>query len=226
MIRSARSYNQFCPLARALDIIGERWTLLIVRELLSGPKRFKDLQDALVGIGTNLLSTRLKDMERNGLVAKKKLPPPGVATVYELTDHGRRLEDTLLSLVRWGTPLLAKSKRPREYFMPHWLLHGMLSAFDPIAAAGVSEAYEFRVDDEVFHIRVHNRQADGDMGATHDPHLVWTSDSESFMALAFRLLTPAQAVKKGYVVTGNEKILARALRIFDPLRTEGLASSR
>lgn len=217
MTKETRSYNQYCPLARTLDVLGERWTLLIVRELLSGPKRFKDLQDALIGVGTNLLSARLKEMERNGLVSRAKLPPPGVASVYELTEHGRKLDETLLSLIRWGIPLLAAPKKPDEYFLPHWMLHGMLSTFKPQRAKTLSETYEFHVDHEVFHIRVHNGEAHGDMGKGRDPVLVWESDSESFMALVFNLMTPQQAKEKGFLKQGAVSHIERVLRIFDPM---------
>jgi len=217
MTKETRSYNQYCPLARTLDVLGERWTLLIVRELLSGPKRFKDLQDALVGVGTNLLSARLKEMERNGLVSRAKLPPPGVASVYELTEHGRKLDETLLSLIRWGIPLLAEPKKPDEYFLPHWMLHGMLSTFKPALAKNLSETYEFHVDHEVFHIRVHNGEAHGDMGKGRDPVLVWESDSESFMALVFNLMTPQEAKEKGFFKQGTVSHIERVLRIFDPM---------
>lgn len=217
MTKESRSYNQYCPLARTLDVLGERWTLLIVRELLSGPKRFKDLQDALAGIGTNLLSSRLKEIERNGLIVRAKLPPPGVASVYELTEHGRKLDETLLSLIRWGIPLLAKPKKADEYFMPHWLLHGMLSAFNPSLAQGISETYEFHVDEEVFHTRVHDGQASGDMGKGHNPDLVWVSNSEQFMGLVFRLNTPQQAFAEGLIKVGNVAIVERVLHIFDPI---------
>lgn len=217
MTKETRSYNQYCPLARTLDVLGERWTLLIVRELLSGPKRFKDLQDALIGVGTNLLSGRLKEMERNGLVSRAKLPPPGVASVYELTEHGRKLDETLLSLIRWGIPLLAAPKKTDEYFLPHWMLHGMLSTFKPQYAKALSETYEFHVDHEVFHIRVHNGEAHGDMGKGRDPVLVWESDSESFMALVFNLMTPQQAKEQGFLKQGAVSHIERVLRIFDPM---------
>ena len=217
MTKESRSYNQYCPLARTLDVLGERWTLLIVRELLSGPKRFKDLQDALVGIGTNLLSTRLKEMDRNGLVFRSKLPPPGVAAVYELTEHGRKLDKTLLSMIRWGTPLLAAPKKTNEHFLPHWSLHGMLSTFNPAAARGISETYEFHVDGEIFHTRVHAGQATGDMGKGYDPHLVWVSDSESYMALLFRRISPEKAFEEGSIKIGNVAIVRRMLHIFNPL---------
>ncbi len=214
--KTPRSYNQYCSLARALDIVGERWTLLIVRELLSGPKRFKDLQEALMGIGSNLLSTRLKEMERNNLVLKATLPPPGVASVYELTERGSALKETLTSLVRWGIPLMVEPKRPNELFMPHWLLQRMMIAFRPAEAAGVAETYEFRLDREVLHMRVEGGKASGEMGRGYNPDLIWESDSDSFKALlAFKTTTPEQAIESGFVKAGNLETLKRALRIFD-----------
>ena len=109
MSKVKRSYNQYCGVAKALDIIGERWTLLIVRDLLIGPKKFKDLLDCLPGIGTNLLSSRLKELEQNGIIKKDTLPPPAGSSVYILTERGKALEDTLTSLVKWGITLLDSS---------------------------------------------------------------------------------------------------------------------
>src|ERR1051325_1542227 len=97
-----RNYRQFCGLARALDRVGERWTLLIVRNLLLGPKRYSDLMEELPGITTNLLAARLREMERAGLVVRRKAPPPVRATVYELGPSGRALEPAIMELARWG----------------------------------------------------------------------------------------------------------------------------
>lgn len=94
----SRSYDQYCLLARALDVVGERWTLLVVRELLIGPKRYTDLLDGLPGIATNLLSARLKQMEARGLIQRRRLPAPAASTVYELTELGRGLEPTMAAL--------------------------------------------------------------------------------------------------------------------------------
>ncbi len=219
MTKASRSYNQYCPLARALDVVGERWTLLVVRELLSGPKRFKDLQHALPGIGANLLSNRLKEMEHSGLVAKGILPPPGVASVYELTERGRALKEALLALVKWGLPFIAEPARPNDTFRPHWLIHRMLIAFKPAEASGVSESYEFRVDGEIYHLSVHNGEVSGDIGHAHNPALVWESDAEAPKAvIALRTMGPEQAIKKGYVRVGNLEILKRLLRIFNPTK--------
>ncbi len=101
-----RTYAQFCPAARLLDLVGERWTLLVLRELLAGPMRWKDLDDALTGIGPTLLSQRLRDLEAAGYVRRIDLPPPAARTVYELTPTGRGLEPVLMALGRAGVPLL------------------------------------------------------------------------------------------------------------------------
>ena len=106
-----RNYKQFCGLARALDHIGERWTLLIVRNLLLGPKRYSDLAEELPGITTNLLALRLREMERQGLIVKRRAPPPVRATVYELAPLGRALEPALMELARWGGRFLDRPKK-------------------------------------------------------------------------------------------------------------------
>src|SRR5690606_41307941 len=100
---AARSYRQFCALAFALDVVGERWTLLIVRELLAGPRRFTDLLDGLPGISPNLLSERLKRLEQQGLLVRRALPPPAASAVYDLTEYGHGLDPALLALGRWGS---------------------------------------------------------------------------------------------------------------------------
>ena len=99
---TSRTYDQFCGIARALDLVGERWALLVVRDLILGPKRFTDLRRGLAGIGTNILAARLKELERGGVVRRRTLPPPAASAVYELTDYGRALEGPLLALGRWG----------------------------------------------------------------------------------------------------------------------------
>jgi DNA-binding HxlR family transcriptional regulator len=101
-----RTYGQFCPVARSLDLLGERWTLLIVRELLIGPQRYSDLRDRLPGMWSNLLAQRLRDLDEAGLVQRRELPPPAARLVYELTDRGRALEPAVYELARWGLELL------------------------------------------------------------------------------------------------------------------------
>lgn len=105
-----RSYEQYCGLAAALDAVGERWSMLLVRNLLVGPQRFSDLRDGLPGLSTGLLSSRLKGLEQAGVVVKTLLPPPAASTVYELTDDGRRLAPAVLELARWGLNRLGSSE--------------------------------------------------------------------------------------------------------------------
>ncbi|MDO3638146.1 winged helix-turn-helix transcriptional regulator, partial [Mycolicibacterium arseniciresistens] len=115
-----RSYGQHCAVAKSLDVVGDRWTLLVVRELLDRPQRYGDLLTGLAPIATDMLAGRLRDLERHGLVVKRELPKPASGTVYELTDHGRALEDVIDALARWGRPLLA-TREPRAVVRPQWL---------------------------------------------------------------------------------------------------------
>jgi len=140
-----RSYSQYCALARALDLVGDRWTLLIVRELmLRGACRYTDIRDGLPGIATNLLADRLRDLEREGIIERRDAPPPIAATLFELTARGRELEGVLHELGRWGTPLMADGPRAGDEFRSSWLIwpvEQFLADHDP-AAAPVSVAVE------------------------------------------------------------------------------------
>ena len=138
-----KRYDQYCPIACSLGLVGERWTLLVVRELMEGPKRYTDLVDGLAGIGTNILAARLKDLEAAGLVARHKLPPPAASTVYELTDAGLRLRPVLHELARFGARYMGPP--PVDALEPGWLLGALDLALSPIARAG---AIAFRIGDE------------------------------------------------------------------------------
>ena len=136
-----RSYNQFCPLASTLDLVGERWTLLVVRELLTGPKRYTDLRAGLPGIATDLLGRRVRDLEQAGLVRRTELPPPAASVVYELTDRGRELEPVLLALARFGLGELHESPAADEVVTADRLHLFLRVLFDPDAASGLVESY-------------------------------------------------------------------------------------
>src|SRR6266480_4402142 len=115
-----RSYGQYCSVAKALDLIGDRWTLLIVRELLlRGACRYTDLRHGLPGIATNLLADRLRDLEENGIVRREDAPPPVASTVFRLTPRGEQLRPALVELGRWGAPLMAEPGDD-EAFRSHW----------------------------------------------------------------------------------------------------------
>ena len=141
----SKRYDQYCPVAHALGLVGERWALLIVRELLHGPQRYTDLTASLPKIGTNILSSRLKDLEACGIVAKRRLPPPAASQVYELTEYGEALKPVIRELAIWGIRSLGPPSLD-EAPAPHWLEHALDTVFAPVAPTG---SFEFRVGDEV-----------------------------------------------------------------------------
>ncbi|MDQ1616521.1 MAG: hypothetical protein QOJ60_2460 [Actinomycetota bacterium] len=139
-----RAYDQYCPIAHALDLVGERWALLVVRELMRGPKRYTDLAEAL-GIGTNILAARLRDLEAGGVVTRRTLPPPAASKVYELTDYGRELRSAIRELALWGARSLGPPTSGERLF-PGWLENAVDSVLAPIAPPG---RFQFTVEDEV-----------------------------------------------------------------------------
>ena len=201
-------------MARALDVVGDRWTLLVVRELLTGPKRFKDLLVGLPGIGTNLLARRLKELEGEGLVRRTTLPPPAGSAVYELTERGRELELVLTGLARWGVELLGEP-RPGEAFRPVWAVQAMKATVGPEAARWVSETYEFRVGEDVFHVRVDGGVSEPEYGPAFEPDLVLETDPDTFLSLFSGRIEAADAVEAGKLgVQGDPETLARVNDLF------------
>ena len=139
----SKSYDQYCPIAHALGAVGERWTLLVVRDLMSGPKRYTDLAASLPRIGTNILAARLKELEERGLVEKRKLPPPAASTVYELTPYGQDLRPVLHELARWGARSLGPP--PLDTLEEGWLVGALDIALSPLAIPGT---IAFRIGEE------------------------------------------------------------------------------
>jgi DNA-binding HxlR family transcriptional regulator/putative sterol carrier protein len=213
-----RTYDQYCAVARALDVVGERWTLLLVRELLTGPKRFKDLLHGLCGIGTTLLTARLKKLEGNGIVRRTTLPPPAGSKVYQLTDLGRSLEPVVMALSQWGLRLLG-APRQEDDLQPSWAMVALQSTLKPSAAGGTRETYEFRVDDEVFHVRAEGNTVETRQGPAADPDLIVGGDTETFLRIAAGQLGPAKAVDLGAIrVEGNRDALTRCLAMLGSAR--------
>ena len=215
-----RSYGQYCTVARALDVVGERWTLLLVRELLTGPKRFKDLLEGLPGIGTNLLTGRLKALEEAGIVCRATLPPPAGSKVYELTGAGRSLEPVIVELSRWGSRLMGEPSG-EEDMRPAWAAVAVRSVFDAEAARGVRETYEFRIDGEVFHVRVGEGEVEARQGMADDPDVVVAGATEAFLAVTAGHVTPGEAVERGVIRLESprgdgDEALARCLRMLEP----------
>lgn len=137
-------YAQFCPLTRAVEILGERWTILILRELFLGPKRFSDLKSALNGVSPSVLADRLTRLEERGIILRRELPPPAASVVYELDDAGRALRPLLVELTRWGLRFMG-SPAPDDSFRPEWLTLG----FEVFACSGASEEIgaKIRIED-------------------------------------------------------------------------------
>ena len=172
----SKSYRQYCPIAHALDLVGERWSLLIVRELLGyGPLRYSDLATNLGGCGTNILAARLKELERHGVVRKRRLPPPAASTVYELTDYGQELRPVIHQLAHWGLRSL-HPPRADDDLRPGWLPAALRTAFPP---SPTSACIEFRIGDE----RAAFVGGDVLEGTAEDPDAVVDGDVEGLYHL-------------------------------------------
>ena len=194
-------------------MVGERWTLLLIRELMLGPRRFKDLLDGLPGIGRNLLSARLRQLEAEGLVRRTQLPPPAGSRVYELTEDGRALGPAMAELGRWGAERLPKP-RPGLYFRPAWAMFPLSYMARSEATRGVNEVYEFRVDGQVFHLRVEDGSVEPRAGSADRPDLVVTMDEETMVELFFDDLDAAAGLAQGRIqVEGRPEPLEHAMAI-------------
>jgi DNA-binding HxlR family transcriptional regulator len=168
----SKRYDQYCPIAHALGLVGERWSLLIVRELLHGPKRYTDLAGSLPGIGTNILAARLKELETCGLVSKRRLDPPAASQVYELTPYGLELKSVMRSLALWGLRSIDPPTEEDE-LAPGWLYGAVDTVFAPVAPSG---SFEFRVGGEVAGL------VDGEAvrGSVQEPDVVVEGGVDSF----------------------------------------------
>jgi DNA-binding HxlR family transcriptional regulator len=211
---AGRSYRQFCGVARALDLVGERWTLLIIRDLLLGPRRYKDLLEGLPGIGTNLLADRLRELEKRGIVRRTVLPPPAGSTVYELTELGKALGPAVFELGLWGARLLG-SPSEDEHVPTAALFVAMRVMFKPPKAAGMHASYELHVDGHVFEVRVADQLVVTREGFAHAPAAVYTLDGLTLLALLREGLDPRAAVAAGRVqITGEIETFERFVELF------------
>lgn len=201
-----RSYRQYCPVAHALDVIGDRWALLIVRDLFLGPKRFTDLREGLPGIGTNILTDRLKGLERSGIIGRRTLPPPAASAVYELSAAGRELEETVVALARWGGRSLG-SRRSDQSLSTESVMLALRAAFAAAAERGSSATYEVRFAepsfDATFGVLVAERGVDVTRGPAIDPESVLLTDAETLYAVANGRESWRGAVGRGAVRLPN-----------------------
>jgi DNA-binding HxlR family transcriptional regulator len=212
---SGKRYEQYCAVARTLDVVGERWTLLIVRDLLMGPKRYTDLRQGLPGIATDILTTRLRTLEAAGFVRRRELPRPAPATVYELTDAGqRRLAPALLVLGRVSMATLG-SPKPGEDVRAERLVVGLRVSFRPDAFADLTETYELTIDGETFTVGVAGGGVETRIGAASDPVMSLTTDTRTFAALLIRETSADDALAdKGARLEGERAALDRFIEAF------------
>ena len=194
----AKRYDQYCPIAHALCAIGERWSLLVVRELIEGPKRYTDLSAGLPGVSTNILAARLRELEAKGIVQKRKLPPPAACTVYELTEYGSELEEVVYAIARWGARTLGPPG-PGDELEPDWGLNAFPALFNPVAAADMRGRYVLHIGEDVFTVSLADGRVGVEMGAGDDPDFDATFDMETMFGLASGDLRPTEAVEQGLV---------------------------
>lgn len=210
-----RSYREACRFAHALDLVGERWALLVVRELLLGPKRFTDLREGLPHASTNILSERLRELEQNAIVRRRKLPPPYASTVYELTEWGRELEPVVTQLGAWG----ARSPIPpdaREIGVDSIVL-ALGSLFDPEVAGDLNASYDVQIGEERFSVEVDSGQVELHRGGSADSEAVFVlPDAATMAGLLSSQLDPEQALASGglKIERGGKQSLKRFLRLF------------
>jgi len=211
---TTRSYAQLCGIATALDVIGDRWTLLVLRDLLLGPLRFGELAEGLSGIGTNTLATRLKDLEASGVVRRRLLELPDRGTVYELTTYGRELEPILLALGRWGTKSMGRLS-PDVTSRSRWLVAAMLAFHDENQRIARPTAWELRLTDGVFTVLAEGTRLTITAGAPDHADLVITTQDAHLHRLLIHQLTPAEAVATGAVtLDGDTSALPRLTELF------------
>ncbi len=204
-----RSYKQFCAIAKALDVIGDRWSLLIVRELLlQRVCRYTDLYNGLPGIATNLLAERLRELEREGIITREEAPPPIATTLFRLTPRGQELETTLFELGRWGAPLMTEPDeqdacRGRWLALPISLLASDRTPDQPPVTI------ELRTGEDAITVETGDGKVHTHLGAAEKPDLILTGPPQLLVGVLTGQLNLTTARARGLQTRGNAKILRR-----------------
>lgn len=209
-----RTYDDACAAAHALDLVGERWALLVVRELLLGPKRFTDLRAGIPKASPNVLAQRLRELERAGVVRRRKLPPPAAARVYELTEWGLELEPVVVSLGRWGA---RSPSRPCDTELgTDSLILSLRTMFDPLAAEGLTASYELRLGEDRFRAVVDDGRFEIVRGGvTERPDASIETDVGTLAALVYEGSNLDEALRSGHMkIEGDESVVERLLTLF------------
>jgi DNA-binding HxlR family transcriptional regulator len=208
-----RSYDDGCAAAHALDLVGERWALLVVRELLLGPKRFTDLRAGLPGTSPNVLAQRLRELEGAGIVRRRKLPPPAASRIYELTEWGKDLEPVIISLGRWG---IRSPSKPRDAELSvDSLILSFRTMFDPQRSGGLEASYELRLGEESFRAEVTEGRFEIERGVADRPDAIVETDAATLAALVYEDRHLAEALRSGDVrIEGDTEMVERFLSLF------------
>ena len=209
-----RTYGDGCAIAHGLDLVGERWALLVVRELLLGPKRNTDLRRGLPGASPNVLSERLRELERAGVIRRRKLPPPAGSRIYELTDWGRELEQIVISLGRWAA---RSPSRPSDapIVSVDSIILALRSLFDPGAARGLRAGYGLRLGEDRFRIEVADEEIEIVREDAEQADATIDTDPGTLDAVLWKGRSLAEAQRSGELtIEGDKAAVERFLRLF------------
>jgi DNA-binding HxlR family transcriptional regulator/putative sterol carrier protein len=213
-VATKRTYGDGCAIARGLDLVGERWALLIVRELLLGPKRFTDLKKGLPNASPNVLSERLRELEQTGVVQRNKLPPPAGSRVYELTEWGRELEVIVVSLGRWAS----RSAGPPSGDAPigaDSVALALRGLFDPDAAKGLRASYELRLGEDRFRIEVADGEIEVARGSSDQADATIDTDPDTLNSVLWGGRPLADAQRSAEIrIEGDQGAVERLFRLF------------
>jgi DNA-binding HxlR family transcriptional regulator len=208
-----RTYGDRCGVARALDQVGERWALLVVRELLLGPKRFTDLRAGLPNVSPDVLAQRLRELEQVGVVRRDSLPPPAASRVYELTERGRELEPVILELGRWGSG--APFPAGDAALGVDSTVIALKTLFDTAAAGGPAASYELRLNEQPFRASVADGELEIARGRADQPDATIDTDPATLSAVLWHGRRPADALRSGGMkIDGSRRAANRFLRLF------------
>ena len=204
-----RTYGQFCALAKALDVIGDRWTLLIVREIMARDQaRYTDLRNGLPGIASNLLSERLRELEAAGIVKRETAPPPVAATLYELTERGQALRPVVRELGRWGAPLLEQANKSDE-IRGHWIGLPVELYVTDAEPSKPPVMLEVRAGEEPVTLTIGNGEIRSSLGSAKNPDAIISGPVREVARLLLARAPLADALKRGVTYKGDRKILRR-----------------
>jgi DNA-binding HxlR family transcriptional regulator len=213
LMATKRTYGDGCGIAHALDLVGERWALLVIRELLLGPKRFTDLRDGLPNSSPNVLAQRLRELEQTSIIRRRKLPPPAGSWIYELTDWGRELKPIVVSLGTWA---IHSPSFPHDAPVgTDSVLLALITFFDADAAGDLTARYELRVGESAYHVVIADGAIEVDSGPADDPDAIIEGDATTISALIWRGRELDDALRAGDVtIEGDSGAVTRLLGLF------------